>query len=174
MQFPRGTDLKAALVVGRLLESDGLDFETQMTYSQRHPDSRNLSFEGRADVYSAELTCWWSLEIDARSWGIKEMVPHVTRVKLHGYLETEIDERLTEGDEFEYDSAEKAPAGGAGANPDAPTDVDAPTSANAVRLATQWKLEWEIDKYADVDKNPTSFIPKAEVDVARRHIKILF
>ena len=168
MNVPHGTSLKSALIVGRLLESDGLDFRTRMTYGRHRNDTRNLHFEGPTDVASAELEVWWTLEIDAREWGIKEMVPTVTRVRLHGYEEIEVNERLTEGPEFVYDSADKSASTAIGA------DVDAPTTANVVRLATQWKLEWGIDKYKDAEKNPTAFIPSAEIDVARKHIKILF
>lgn len=167
MYVPHGTSLKTALVVARLLESD-LNFRTPLTYPSR--GANNLYFGGPADVYSGDLEVWWTLEIDARDWGIKEMVPTVTRVRLHGYLEAPDESRHREGEEFSYDSADKSTAGSAAIG----ADVDAPTAANVVRLATQWKLEWGIDKYKDDDRNPTTFIPTAEVDVARRHIKILF
>ena len=154
--------MRSALVVARLLESD-LDFHTKLS-SKR---GGGIYFGGPADVSNGTLDVWWSLEIDAREWGIKDMVPTVKRVLLHGWLGQEVDERVVEGDEFSYDSADKTPA-------NIGSDVDAPTTANVVRLATQWKLEWGINKYPSADKNPTTFIPTAEVDVARRTIKIEF
>lgn len=159
--------MRSAVVVARLLESD-LDFHTKLGYGPYSSSGHGLQFHGPADVRSGTLDVYWTLEIDAREWGIKEMVPTVKRVVLHGFLDAEVDERMVEGEEFSYDSNEKGPTAALGA------DVDAPTQANAMRLATQWKLEWGLNKYPSEDKNPTSFIPTAEVDVARKFIQIEF
>lgn len=153
-------------MVGRLLESGDLDFHTRLVYDQGANRRSSLDFTGSVDVYNGTLEIWWSLDIDAREWGIKDMVPSVTRVRLSGTVEQEVDERLVGGDEFFYDSSVKEPPSQIGA------DVDAVTSQNAVRLATQWKVESGLDRYKE--REFLSFVPTAEVDVGRHHIKIEF
>lgn len=168
MNVPRGTNLRAALVTARLLEDEGLDF-----YNVLQQSEGNLTLSGGGkgpdDTPLGQLEIWWSVEIEARSWGIKDINPYVKKLVLDGYYEGVDAEGDTydTGETFHYEYPEKQEA-----PPQIGPDPDAPTPDNIVRLATpKWKVEYGVDRYR---KERTTFTPEAEVDLNKHTIEILF
>jgi hypothetical protein len=168
MNVPRGTDLRAALIAGRLLESD-MDFYNVL--KQRE----NLTLWGSglpnqpdADALG-QLEIWWSVEIEARTWGIKEITPYVKKLVLDGYYEIpDAEGDMVESDErFHYEYPEPEQPKNIG------PDVDAPTPDNIARLATpKWTVEYKIDPYRE--RSSMTIWPEAEVDLRKRTIEIKF
>lgn len=164
-------------MAARLLESD-LDFHSILQTAEG-----NLSIEGATSSWQAspqghgrydeavgQLEIWWGVEFEARSWGIKDIVPFVKKLTLDGWFEYADDDgdMVDSGERFHFDypEAEHRPSDKVG------LDVDAPTPGNVYRLADpKWKVETEVDRYA---KERTMFSPQAEVDLTRRIIKITF
>lgn len=168
MNVPRGTDLRAALIAGRLLESD-MDFYNVLK------ESENLTLygSGLSDQPDAEahgqLEVWWSVEIEARTWGIKEITPYIKKLVLDGYYEVpDAEGDMVESDErFRYEYPEQDTPKQIGPDP------DAPTSANVIRLATpKWTLDYKIDRYRE--RSSMTIWPEAEVDLRKRTIEIKF
>jgi hypothetical protein len=163
MNVPRGTNLRAALTVARLLEDEGLEF-----YNVLQPSEGNLELYGGPgddDTANGQLEIWWSVEIEARRWGIKDIVPFIKKMVLDGFF-TDLDGRDT-GETFRYEYPEASQA-----KPAIGPDPDAPTPDNVLRLATpKWKVDYRVDPHGT---SRTSFSPKAEVDLTRHTIEILF
>ena len=162
MNVPHGTDLRAALAVACLLESD-LEF-----YNVLHPSEGNLTLYGGGrgpdDTPFGQMEVWWSVDIEARSWGIKDITVHVSKLVLDGWFEDE-NGRST-GELFRHEYPEKKEPLEIGANP------DAATPDNVYRLAQpKWKVEWSLDSSK---KSRTVFVPEAEVDLSRHTIEIKF
>jgi len=164
MKVPHGTDLRAALVAGRLLEDEGLDFYNMLSQSE---GSLTLYGGGKDpdDTPMGQLEIWWTVEIEARSWGIKDITPVIKKLVLDGWFE-DVDGHDT-GELFHYEHPEKSEA-----VPQIGPDVDAPTPDNIVRLATpKWSMTARVDPHRD---SRTSFTPEAEVDLNKHTIGILF
>ena len=164
MQVPHGTDLRSALVVARLLEDEALDF-----YNVLQPSEGSLTLygggQGQNDTPLGQLEIWWTVEIEARTWGIKDISPVIKKFVLDGWFE-DVDGRDT-GELFHYDYPEKQSA-----IPQIGPDVDAPTPDNIVRLATpKWSVDFRVDPHRT---SRTSFTPEAEVDLNKHTIEILF
>jgi len=165
-------------MAARLLESD-MDF-----YNILQTSEGNLTVEGATNSWKTnsqgagaydeavgQLEVWWGVEFEARSWGIKDIVPFVKKLKLDGWFEYADDsgDMVDSGERFHYEYPEQRAA--------APEqkigpDVDAPTPANVYRLADpKWEVETEVDRQSN---NRTTFVPQAEVDLNRHKIKITF
>lgn len=169
MNVPRGTDLRAVLIAGRLLESD-MDFynvlkerDSGLTLYGREP---NMPPEAEA---SGQLEIWWSVEIEARDWGVKDITPYLKKLVLDGYYEIpDAEGDMVESDQrfhYEYPEAEQPKHIG--------SDVDAPTPDNIARLATpKWTVEYKVDPYRE--RSSMSIYPEAEVDLRKRTIEIKF
>jgi len=176
MKVPRGTNFRAAVVAARLLEDEGLDF-----YNKLETSEGNLTIEGataewqqapggnRYDEAVGQLEIWWTVEIEARSWGIKDIMPFVKKLRLDGWFRAEDEEGDMQDTDvtFQYEYPEaKQPT------PQIGPDPDAPTPDNVVRLATpKWKLDYRVDPYR---KERTTFSPTAEVNLSKYTIEILF
>lgn len=166
MNVPRGTNLKAALIAGTLLESD-MEF-----YNTLSPSENNLDLHGLPagfDEAFGQLEIWWSVEIEARTWGIKEITPYIKKLVLDGWYEIlDAEGDPIESDEkFHYEYPEPAAPKHIG------PDVDAPTPDNIVRLATpKWTLNYGIDRYRE--RSSMTIWPEAEVDLRKRTIEIKF
>ena len=161
------TNFKAAgasLVAARLLENDDLEFYNILTPRGGNLDIWNTS--PTADNVEGELHIWWSVEIDARDWGIKEITPFVKKLKMSVWMDQEDEQGvMQEGPSFHYEYPEDLPK-------NIGPDPDAPTPDNIVRLASpKWKVEWKVDQDR---KDRTTFAPSGEIDVKRRTIEILF
>ena len=162
MNVPHGTNLRAALTVARLLESD-LEFHNVLRSGEG-----DLTLvgggHGPEDTALGQMEVWWSADIEARSWGIKYITVHVSKLVLDGWFEDE-NGRDT-GELFRYEYPEKKEPLAIGNNP------DAPTPDNVYRLAQpKWKVEWSLDS---TKGSRMVFVPAAEVDLSRRTIEIKF
>lgn len=170
MNVLRGTNLRAALIAGHLLESD-MEFynvlkerDNGLTLYGREP---NMHPDAEAQ---GQLEIWWSVEIEARTWGIKEITPYLKKLVLDGWYEIPDEEGdMIEAEQrFHYEYPEKE----ASAPPVGP-DPDAPTPGNIARLATpQWKVEYGLDRYRE--RQWLTLVPEAEVDLRTRTIEIKF
>lgn len=169
--IPRGTNLRAAAIAAQLTESD-LTF-----YNVLRSDNGELELygdrnndPGRYVEAKGQLELNWMAEIDARSWGIKDITCTVTKLVLDGWYEAADDEgdmRET-GERFRYEYPEatndtpKTPGAG----------VDDPSLANVVHLATpKWTVKWGVDPHKD---SVSVYSPRAEVDLRKRLIEITF
>lgn len=125
-----------------------------------------MDFYGSVDSIDGQLEIWWSAEIEARDWGIKDITPFVKKLKLIGWTEEEDERgRMREGKPFTYEYPEQTPK-------EIGPDVDAPTPDNVARLATpKWTVNFGVDPHK---KSRTTFAPSAEVDITKRTIEILF
>jgi hypothetical protein len=160
MSVLRGTTIKAALVAGRLLESD-LEF-----YNILQPSEDTIYFEGGPEGADGQgqMEIWWSAEIDSRSWGIKDITVNIKKLKLEGWFEQLIDGRTRDvGQSFSYSYPE----------PDEKlqiADVDEPSPDNVYRLAKpKWNLTWKISSGDHV-----VYARHAVVDVQKHTIEIEF
>ena len=149
--------------MARLLEDEDLKF-----HSILQPGEGSLTLYGGGgpdDTPLGQLELWWSMEFETRSWGIKDMVPHVEKLVLDGYY-VDTDDRDT-GELFRYEYPE-APQPKQQIGP----DPDAPTMDNIIRLAVpKWKVESGIDRHR---QGRTTFAPAAEVNLSAHTIEILF
>jgi hypothetical protein len=175
MNVPRGTNLRVALTVARLLEAEGLEF-----YSKLETSEGSLTVEGTTrewqqtpgnsyDEAVGQLEIWWSAEIEARSWGIKDITPYVKKLRLDGWFQSadENGDMQDSGVTFHYEYPEVAQG-----TPQIGPDPDAPTPDNVVRLAApKWKIDYRIDPHR---KKRTTFSPTAEVNLSKYTIEILF
>jgi len=167
MSVPCGTTIKAALVAGRLLESD-LEFHGSLTTKE---GTLSINKQDAAGVYTeaeGTLELWWGVEIEARSWGIKDMSVYIRKLVLDGRVllaDAEGDMQETD-DTFHYEHpTTAAPASEIGSDP------DAPTPGNVEYLSTP---KWEL-KYGLTDPHRTTIYPSnAEVDLDRHIIEIEF
>jgi len=167
--------MQAALIAARLLEDEGLDFynvlqtsEGNLTISGATPEYRQAPGNGY-DEAVGQLEVWWSVEIEARTWGIKDIVPYVKKLVLDGWFEMadEAGDMKDTGVTFHYEYPEKEQA-----KPEIGPDPDAPTPDNIYRLAQpKWKVETGVDRHR---KERTTFVPEAEVDLTKHTIEILF
>ena len=156
--------MKAAFTVARLLEDEGLEFYNVLQQSE---GSLTLYGGGKGpdDTPMGQLEIWWGMEIEARSWGIKDMSPFLKKFVLDGWFEGG-DGRDT-GELFHYDYPEQKET-----STEIGPDPDAPTPNNVLRLATpKWKVKHGID-HSRSDR--TVFTPSAEVDLQKHTIEILF
>lgn len=163
--------LRAAAIASRLLESD-MEFHNIL----QRP---NLTlYSGTSKVPEAEprgqLEIWWTIEIDARNWGVKDIVPSVQKLVLDGWYiaptEDGGDADTGETFHYEYPADDRDPAAKA-----IGTDVDAPTPANVLRMARpKWKVSWKIDQYRSEGSVRTSFVPEATVYLNSHTIEITF
>lgn len=156
--------MKAAVVVGRLLESD-LEF-----YNILQPSEDTLYFEGGdPDVDDqGQMEIWWTLEIDDRRWGIKGITVNIKKLVLDGWFEKFDHERgrtVDVGNSFHYEYPEPKETLNI-------PDADEPSPDNLYRLAKpQWKLSWRIEP---TQGEFSLFAKKAVVDVQKHTIEILF
>lgn len=170
MNVPRGTDVRAAVIAARLLEDEGLEFYNVLSPSEGTLDLIGSSLAGHPDAEAfGQLEVWWSVEIEARTWGIKDITPYVKKLRLDGWYDIlDAEGNSIESDEkfhYEYPEAKQP-------TPQIGPDPDAPTPDNIVRLATpKWNLDYRVDPYR---KERTTFSPTAEVNLAKRTIEILF
>jgi hypothetical protein len=170
MNVPRGTNIRAAVLAGRLLESD-MEFYNKLTPAD---DTLELYGCDQPNLLDAEafgqMEVWWSVEIEARTWGIKEITPYVKKLVLDGWYEVPDAEgdmqQADTGFHYEYPESEPTPK-------NIGPDVDAPTPANVVRLATpKWTIDYKIDRYRE--RSSMTIWPQAEVDLRKRTIEIKF
>lgn len=151
-----------------LLESD-LEFYNILQPSEGLLELHGSGLPNQPDAEAfGQLEIWWSVEIEARTWGIKDIMPYVKKLVLDGWYEVpDAEGDMVESDErFHYEYPEQDQPKHIG------PDVDAPTPDNVVRLATpKWTVEYAVDPY---EKSRTSFSPKAEVDLRKRSIEIKF
>ena len=172
-------NLRAATAVASLLESDGLKFHNELKRPSRNNDELDLNFSStdmfgpRAYAEAAgTMVIDWELQIDAREWGIKSIDPIVLKFVLdiefeqsgeEGYMHPEPDYSI----HYEYPEAapDRTPIG---------ADLDAPTPANIDRMSTpKWKVDYKVDPHKG-DRELGTYWPRAEVDIDRRTIEILF
>src|SRR5262245_11493457 len=78
--------IRAGLTVARLIESDfDLDF-----YNVLQPSEHNLDFTwsnrtgANYEEIQGQLEIWWTVEIEARRWGIKDIYPRIKKLVLDG------------------------------------------------------------------------------------------
>lgn len=85
MNVPRGTQAK--VLVGCLLEDESLSFQTPI--DQKSLDVYSFTSDEYVDteVYGGMVK--WTLDLDARSWGLKDLVPHITGFWAEGAHEIE-------------------------------------------------------------------------------------
>lgn len=163
-------NLKAAIIAGRLLESD-MEFHSVLQSTGRET-GLTLYGSGLPQYPQAEaigtLEIWWTIEIEAREWGIKDITPFIKKLVLDGHYEIpDAEGDMVESNErFHYEYPEQEAPKRIG------PDVDAPTPENVLRLARpNWKLDYKLDKYKDRD---SIIAPEAEVDLRRSTIEIKF
>src|SRR5574337_350052 len=142
MTAPRGTNLRAAVIASRLLESD-MEFHSVLSQGE---DS--LAIWGRGSKYQdadahGQLEIWWTVEIDARQWGVKDIEVSVSKLILDGWWTAPNadggDDETGETFHYEYPADDADPAARAIGR-----DVDAPTPANVLRMARpNWKVSWK-------------------------------
>ncbi len=165
-----GTNIRAALVVGRLLESD-MEFHNVLSQGEENLElwGSGLRDQPNAEAFGS-LEVWWSVDIGAREWGIKDITPVITKFVLDGYYEVpDAEGDMVESDQrFHYEYPEAPAPKNIG------PDVDAPTPANVARLATpKWTVEYAIDPYRG-ERRSLNVYPVAEVDLRTRKIEIKF
>src|SRR6202142_4544275 len=103
MNVPRGINLRAAALVVKLLDSD-LEFHGILEQGSSLNFYGGSSKNPEADAHG-QLEIWWGLEIDAREWGIKDLVPSVTKLVLDGWYTapTEDGDDIDTGETFHYE-----------------------------------------------------------------------
>jgi hypothetical protein len=179
MTAPKGTNLKAVAIAAKLLENEDLSFTNQ--YRGGDGTGGLILWGGSPSDPDGDpegtILIEWGVEIEARSWGIKDIVPFIKRIVLDGYWniyqETGPDVESEERFHYEYpETPEAKPTVKATAGS---VDVDTANPEDVERLAQppKWKLEYGIDRYRDND-NRTTFIPKADVNLTTRTIEITF
>lgn len=165
-------ELKAAAIASRLLESD-MEFhnvlEQHSSLTLYGSTSRNPEAEPKG-----QLEIWWTVEIDAREWGIKDIVASVQKLVLDGWYIAPTDDGgdadTGETFRYEYPADDRDPAARAIGK-----DVDAPTTANVLRLARpNWKVSWKLDPHRSEGTARTSFTPEATVYLNTHTIEIVF
>lgn len=148
-----------------LLEDEGSwDFTTKI-------DPRNISTTGEQDnwyLQSAEAVVEWSLDLDVRSWGLKEANPVLKSVRLR--LEYEVDNEL-EGGQNTFETVElNYPSATARAAPVPTEDDDLKRSlmhyANHVQAEVSWNPR---------DERSTMIVPTdIEADIRTSKITVFF
>lgn len=146
-----------------LLEDEGSwDFTTKI-------DQRNISTTGEADnwyLQSAECVVEWHLDMDVRSWGLKEANPVIKSVRL--LLEYEVDNEL-EGGQNTYETVEiNYPSAEAPLPQGAPGDV----KSAAMRYGAHVNAEVE---WGHRESFSVTIVPyEVEVDLRTNNIVVFF
>jgi hypothetical protein len=146
-----------------LLEDEGAwDFTTKI-------DRRNISVSGEDDLWylqNAECVVEWHLDMDVRSWGLKEANPVIKSVRLR--LEFEVDNEIEGGQNTEevieivYPSqAQPAPAG-------EPGDVKAAAMRYGEHVSAE--AQWAHREEFNVMIVPT----EVEIDLRTNSIVVFF
>ena len=154
------------MLVGRLLESD-LEFHGRMSTDDSTLHIRKTDKAGTYTEVVGTLELWWGVEIEARSWGVKDMSVYISKLVLDGrVLLADAEGDMQETNEtFHYEYPTAAPAREVVADP------DAPTPSNVEHLSTP---KWEL-KYGLTDPHRTTIYPaNAEVDLDKHIIEIEF
>lgn len=167
MKVPRGANLRSAITAARLLEDDALEF-----YNVLDPSEGNLElyYDTRGGYVEAvgQLEIWWTVVIEARRWGIKDISPFAKKLVLDGWYK-EADEEgdmVDTGETFHYEYPEKKETAKIGLDP------DAPTPGNVFRLAApKWTVEFGVNQTRN---ERTMFVPEATVHLDKRTIRIEF
>lgn len=154
-------DIRAAVIVGRLLESE-MEF-----FNILSPDEGTMTVYSRElqsdDEVRAEMRIWWEPMIDARAWGIKDFSIFIKKLTLEGRF-VDANDKDT-GFTFQYSYPESK------AVPQIGPDADAPTPDNVYRLAApRWKLDWKFTP----TENHVIYARNAEVDLDKHTIVIEF
>lgn len=164
IQAGEGLNLRAHVLAARLLEDDDdLSFYNVL----RNRPELDLYGGGNEEWFEphGQLEIWWGIEIEARSWGIKDISVYIRKFVLDGWYEDESGNTVNQTFHYEYPNRTSTPEAGEPIGPDA----DAPTLGNVYRLSKpEWKVDWK--------KNPdrSSYMPTAEVDLNRHTIKFEF
>ena len=163
------TSIHAARVASTLLESD-LTFFTVLDKDTRGDSLSIYAGNSSQDVWEVHgtLSVNWFVEIEARSWGVKDINVGITYLVLDGWIE-ECDEQgdmQDRGRKFHYEYPEK---------PESPEaigpDMDAPSKANIDRLSNpKWKVTWK--RYSESDS--AILLRSADVDLNKHTIDIEF
>lgn len=175
MNVARGTSLKAAALAARLVEDRELEFHSVLQSS-----NGDLEFYGNP-VPQAEpvgrLELWWGVDIDARSWGIKDINVYIKKLVLDGHYEDYEEDESAEGfspvpdfhHEYPIAPEPKGPAGPSSAPDD---ELDSPTPENLGRLTEpKWTVSHVVDSSSAAR---TRFAPSAEINLSKHTIKITF
>lgn len=164
----------AAAVTAKLLESD-LNFVSNLTTDVGTLEIM-FQWEARTRNYveaSANLRVEWTAEIVSESYGIREIKPIITALKLEGELKEDKEDMSVEVIErFNYsypdDDVDLSHVSTHSDDPDMPSDYDIKRE-----LFPEWKLKVTVEGESDSEKR-TQFFPRAEVDIHKHRIEITF
>lgn len=146
-----------------LLEDEGAwDFQTKI-------DQRHVSVSGEDGnwyIQRADVTVNWHLDMDVRSWGLKEAAPILNSVSIR--LEFEVDNALDGGQNTEEVVEINYPPEATQAGP--PGDV----KAAAMRYHSHVSAEVELTQRSEAHGSIQCVPIEVEVDLRTNHITVFF
>lgn len=151
---------RADNIVALLLEDQDFVFSTEVDLNIIETDITGLPDDQAHVGGTAQIH--WRLDIDARSWGIKELQPEITAIQAHLRLDdySQPDETNQEM-EIVYNS---------GQQPERPADENDPKAMANYYQGFTAEARWSPSKSSHGSVVPTSL----GIDLTRRHIIVYF